>query len=77
MSLKLPDDLMAQLNQEAKLRRVPKSRIVREGLEIALRKPGRGQARSCYDLTRDLAGSIRGLPRDLATNPKYMEGFGE
>ena len=26
---------------------------------------------------KDLVGSIRGLPRDLATNPKYMEGFGE
>ena len=30
-----------------------------------------------YDLARDLAGSLKGLPRDLAHNPKYMEGFGE
>jgi hypothetical protein len=29
-----------------------------------------------YDLARDLAGSVKGLPRDLATNPKYLEGFG-
>ena len=32
---------------------------------------------SCYDLARDLAGTVKGLPRDIATNPKYMEGFGE
>jgi hypothetical protein len=28
------------------------------------------------DQARDLAGSVKGLPRDLATNPKYLEGFG-
>lgn len=32
---------------------------------------------SCYDLARDLAGTVKGLPKDLAHNPKYMEGFGE
>ena len=25
---------------------------------------------------RDLAGSVKGLPCDLATNRKYLEGFG-
>jgi len=32
---------------------------------------------SCYDLARDPAGSVNGLPKDLAGNPKYMEGFGQ
>ena len=32
---------------------------------------------SCYDLARDLAGTVKGLPKDLADNPKYMEGFGQ
>ena len=41
----------------------------------ALRKTPAGPA-SCYDLARDLAGAIKGLPEDLADNPKYMEGFG-
>jgi hypothetical protein len=22
-------------------------------------------------------GTVKGLPRDLASNPKYMQGFGE
>jgi ribbon-helix-helix CopG family protein len=77
ISLKLPDDLLAHLNTEAKSRRVTKSSLVRESLEKALRKPSPGRAASCYDLARDLAGTLKGLPKDLAENPKYMEGFGK
>jgi predicted transcriptional regulator len=76
ISLKLPEDLAADLQREAKARRVTKSALVRESVEAALRRPRRGAA-SCYDLARDLAGAVKGLPRDLASNPKYMEGFGE
>lgn len=77
ISLKLPDDLLAELEREAETRRITKSVLVRESLEAALRgRPSRGAA-SCYDLARDLAGTVKGLPRDLAHNPKYMEGFGE
>ncbi len=76
ISLKLPDDLLVQLNSEAKARRVTKSRLVRESLEQALRKAPATKAASCYDLARDLAGAVKGLPKDLADNPKYMEGFG-
>jgi len=76
ISLKLPDDLLADLEREAQARRVTKSVVVRESLETALRHGAR-RAKSCYDLARDLAGAVKGLPRDLATNPEYMEGFGE
>jgi predicted transcriptional regulator len=77
ISLKLPDDLLADLERQAKARHVTKSAVVRESLEKALRgQLGRSTA-SCFDLARDLAGKVKGLPRDLATNPKYMEGFGE
>ena len=77
ISLKLPDDLLAELEREAKARRVTKSVVVRQSLETMLRRrPGRRGA-TCFDLARDLAGSLKGLPHDLAHNPKYMEGFGE
>ena len=76
ISLKLPDDLLAELEREARTRRITKSVLVRESLEAALRGRRR-RATSCYDLARDLAGRVKGLPRDLAHNPKYMEGFGE
>jgi predicted DNA-binding protein len=76
ISLKLPDDLLAQLAKTAKARRVTRSSLVRESLEKALHEQPRAGAVSCYDLARDLAGTVKGLPRDLAHNPKYMEGFG-
>ena len=77
ISLRLPEDLLADLEREAKARRISKSVLVRESLEKALRQRSRRGAASCYDLARDLAGTVKGLPRDLAKNPKYMEGFGE
>jgi predicted transcriptional regulator len=76
ISLKLPDDLLNQLNNEAKARRVTKSALVRETLEKALCKRPSSRAVSCYDLSQGLAGSVKGLPKDLADNPKYMDGFG-
>jgi predicted transcriptional regulator len=76
ISLKLPDHLLAQLTKTAKARRITKSSLVRESLEKALHEQPRTRAVSCYDLARDLAGSVKGLPKDLADNPKYMEGFG-
>jgi hypothetical protein len=77
ISLKLPEDLVARLNSEADPRGVTKSWLVREILEKTLRKhPTRG-AISCYDLARGVAGKAKGLPKDLAENPKHMEGFGQ
>jgi hypothetical protein len=75
ISVKLPDDLFAQL--EAKTRRVTKSWLVRESLEKGLYEQPPAGAVSCYGSARDLAGTVKGLPRDLADNPKYMEGFGQ
>jgi predicted transcriptional regulator len=75
ISLKLPDDLLTDLEREAKARRLTKSALIRESLEKSLHRGSRRTA-SCYDLARDLAGSAKHLPRDLATNSKYMEGFG-
>ena len=76
ISVKLPDDLLALLGREAKARRVTKSSLVRESLEKGLHEQPPAGAVSCFELARDLAGSLKGLPKDLADNPKYMEGFG-
>ncbi|MGA9627897.1 MAG: CopG family transcriptional regulator, partial [Bryobacteraceae bacterium] len=77
ISVKLPDYLLAQLDGEAKTRRVTKSWLVRESLEEGLHEQPPAGAISCYDLARDLAGTVKGLPKDLADNPKYMKGFGQ
>jgi hypothetical protein len=55
----------------AKARRKTRSSLVRKSLEKT-----RTRAVSSYDLARDLAGCVKGLPIDLADNPKYMKGFG-
>jgi hypothetical protein len=77
ISLKLPDELLAQLEHEAKAKRVTKSSLIRESLEKALRQQSPAGVVSCYDLACDLAGTVKGLPKDLASNPRYMDGFGE
>jgi len=77
ISVKLPDELLAQLGRRAKARRVTKSCLVRESLEMGLHERPPAGAVSCFDLARDLAGTVKGLPKDLADNPKYMEGFGQ
>jgi Arc/MetJ-type ribon-helix-helix transcriptional regulator len=77
ISLKIPDELLAELERAARARRVNKSVVVRESLETALRPRKRRGPASCFDIAGDLAGSVKGLPRDLAHNPKYLNGFGE
>jgi predicted DNA-binding protein len=76
ISLKLPDRLLELLEKESRARRTTKSSLVRESLEKTLAARGSEAKATCYDLARDLAGSVKGLPRDLATHPKHMEGFG-
>jgi Ribbon-helix-helix protein, copG family len=76
ISLKVPEDLLVQIEKEAKARGITKSLLVRESLEKALRRTP-SSAASCFDLARDLVGTVKGLPADLADNPKYMHGFGE
>ena len=77
ISLKLPDDLLKQLEKASKVRRMTKSALVRKSLEKFLEEPSGADGPSCYDLAKDLIGSIKGLPRDIATNPKYMKDFGK
>jgi predicted transcriptional regulator len=76
ISLKLPDDLLARIEKEAKARGIAKSLLVRDSVERALRQTASGTS-SCYELARDLAGSMKRMPKDLVDNPKYMDGFDE
>ncbi len=76
ISLKLPERLLELIETESRARGTTKSSLVRECLEKALAVPRSGTKVTCYDLAHDLAGSVKGLPRDLASNPKHMAGFG-
>ena len=88
ISLKLPDRLLALLERESRNRRTTKSSLVRECLEKQLparsaraNLPKLPPGQSVYDhalpiLKRAWARRGRGT-RDLASNPKHMEGFGK
>lgn len=76
ISLKLPEDLLTDLADEARVRKVTKSSLVREGLALLL-YPKVSDVQCCYEVAHELAGAVKGLPKDLADNPKYMDGFGQ
>ena len=88
ISLKLPERLLARLERASRVRRTTKSSVVRECLEKQLPEqpppadlPELAAGESVYDkalpILKKAWARNRKLPRDLATNPKYMEVFGE
>ncbi|MEO8427792.1 MAG: CopG family transcriptional regulator [Verrucomicrobiota bacterium] len=88
ISLKLREHLLTRLEKESRARRTTKSSLVRECLEKQLpdkpslaNLPKLPPGESVYDLALPVLKKAwarnRKLPLDLATNPKYMKGFGE
>ena len=76
LSLKLPDELHTCLVMVSKQRGSAKSDVVRAALEVYFSDPKNHGEMSCADLAGDVVGSIKG-PTDLATNPKYLRGYGK
>jgi hypothetical protein len=74
ISLKLPDDIDTKLEARARDLGKTKSEITREALVHYL-EGGSAHGVSCLDLVRDLVG-IAGGPGDLASNKKYLRGYG-
>ena len=67
LTVRLPDALVMEIEQESRSRRVSKSDVVRERLHRTNRSTDGG---SMKDLVGDLAGSVRGLPPKLSDNKK-------
>jgi predicted DNA-binding protein len=74
ISLKIDYSLYHWLETQSKRLGRSKSAITREALE---RSRQRKDGPSCHDLMKDVCGSLRSGVKDLATNKKYMKGFGE
>ena len=73
ISLKLPEVVLREIEQEAATRGVPKSAVIRDCLEQTLRKRRKARRKpSCLDLVADLVGKFSGPP-DASTNPRYLE----
>jgi hypothetical protein len=79
-TFRLPDNLVGEIDAEARRRRVSRSDVVRERLETyAVRASPPRVAPSFRDLAADLIGSVGGdgLPPDLATRKKhYLKAWG-
>jgi predicted transcriptional regulator len=74
LTVKINDTLDRWLKSEARRLGRTKSEIAREAL--IQQRNGEKQA-SLHDCMKDVCGIFKGGPRDLSTNPKHMEGFGE
>lgn len=78
ISARIPEALDARLTAVSEQSGIPRSELLRQALEQFLNGADKAeQGASSYDLARDLCGCLKGGPPDLATNRKYMEGFGE
>ena len=71
--IKLPKTLSARVSRLAKQRSVSRTEVVRDALEAYLAAGGL----SAGSAVGDLKGCLKGLPRDLSTNHKYLERYGE
>lgn len=73
MSIKLPRALSAKVARLAKQRNVSRTAIVREALQAYTLEP----VGSAGAAVSDLKGCLKGLPRDLSSNPRHLRGYGE
>lgn len=79
-TLEIPDDLFRRAKAAAALQGRPLKDLVADGLRKELDEPPVQTERplTLHDRMKDLCGFLgNDAPTDLATNPKYMEGFGE
>jgi hypothetical protein len=76
ISLKLTDNLLRKLERTARERGQSKSDVIRSALEQYLNGERTLPPGSALEAALPWIGCVEG-PGDLATNPKYMEGFGE
>jgi plasmid stability protein len=77
ITIKLPEELKKRLQDRARASGKSCSALVRHSIEKELIASSKGKKPSLLDLFGDLAGKGDSGVTDLATNPKYMKGFGE
>jgi Arc/MetJ-type ribon-helix-helix transcriptional regulator len=76
LTVRLPEDLFAQIEAESRRRRLSKSDVVRERL-TETRRRSRGNRSTLLDAVADVIGSVDELPPDLsARKKKYLSSTG-
>jgi Arc/MetJ-type ribon-helix-helix transcriptional regulator len=74
LTVRLPEDLIAQIEAESQRRRLSKSDVVRERL---ITRRSRGNRSTLLDAVADVVGSVDELPSGLsARKKKYLKSTG-
>ena len=68
ITVRLPEPLVAEVEAESRGRKVSKSDVVRERLQLA--RGLAGQQAGALDSVADLIGSVDGLPANLSAQKK-------
>ena len=75
LTVRLPEPLAADIEAESRGRKISKSDVVRERLQLATGSVGRQSA--ALEAIADLIGSVDGLPADLSARKKrYLRATG-
>ena len=74
LTIKVPDELFAEISRAAEIRKVPKSEVVRERLLAKSRTAGGG---SLWDRMEDLVIGSDSLPMDLSSNKGHLKDYGK
>ena len=69
ITVRLSEALAAEIEAESRMRKVSKSDVVRDRLQIAGGQSGRPTA--SLEVIADLIGSVDGLPADLSSRKKH------
>jgi Arc/MetJ-type ribon-helix-helix transcriptional regulator len=78
LTVRLPEPLAAEIEAESRVRKVSKSDVVRERLQLATKHPP--QPSTSVEAIADLIGSVDGLPPDLSARKKWYlktTGYGQ
>lgn len=75
LTVRLPEALVADIEEESRGRKVSKSDVIRERLRLPAQSPR--SRRVPADSIADLVGSVDGLPADLSARRKaYLNATG-
>ena len=75
ITVRLPEPLAADIEAESRGRKISKSHVVRERLQLTPRQRRRRMV--SLDAIADLIGSVDGLPTDLSTGKRaYLRATG-
>ncbi len=76
LTLKVPSSLEIALERMAEVAHLSKSEVARRAIAAYVgQSNSSAEFVSALDQAGDLVGCFEGGPKDLSSNPKYMDGF--